>query len=224
MANNVRFQRSSSSCLNAPVIRSTCPRKTQGLCCGQPFESKGLADVALAKAQELEAALVAASENGRHPIVFDASPCALRMKKHLAGRLNVLDFPEFAHDQLLTRLPIRQRKPSSQPVALHVNCSGRRMGAEAKMAAIARACAETVVVPAAVKCCGFGGDRGFAVPELNEHALRDLKAGGAGSLPETCREGYSSNRTCEIGLTEHTGVEYRSIAYLLEECSRPDTP
>jgi D-lactate dehydrogenase len=30
----------------------------------------------------------------------------------------------------------------------------------------------------------------------------------------------STNRTCEIGLTAETGRPYRSIAYLLEECSR----
>lgn len=189
------------------------PKSVDRLCCGQSFAGKGLADLAREKAEELEAALVEASENGRFPIVFDASACALRMKAHVAGRLNILDFPEFAHDQLLTRLPIKAKKAE---VALHVNCSCRRMGAADKMGAIARACAERVVVPPDVKCCGFGGDRGFAVPELNAHALRSLPA----ALPESCREGYSSNKTCEIGLSERTGREYRSIAYLLEECSR----
>jgi D-lactate dehydrogenase len=189
------------------------PKEVNGLCCGQPFESKGLFDTARDKANELEAALVEASENGRYPIVFDASACALRMKKHIDGRLNVLDFPEFAHDQLLTRLDIKSRRSE---VALHINCSSRRMGAADKMTTIARACAENVVIPPDVKCCGFGGDRGFSVPELNAHALRTLPD----ALPKTCREGYSSNKTCEIGLTEHTGLEYRSIAYLLEECSR----
>jgi D-lactate dehydrogenase len=32
----------------------------------------------------------------------------------------------------------------------------------------------------------------------------------------------STNRTCEIGLTAETGRPYRSIAYLLEECSRSE--
>ena len=203
--------------LNRAGFEVDTPKETWNLCCGQPFESKGLFDSAKSKADELEAALVQASEGGRVPIVFDASPCALRMKKHLANRLPVLDFPEFAHDQLLTRLDIKQRKSE---VALHVNCSARRMGAEAKTMALARACAENVIVPPSVKCCGFGGDRGFAVPELNDHALRDLAAGSTTALPSSCSEGYSSNRTCEIGLTEHTGVEYRSLAYLLDECTR----
>ena len=90
------------------------------------------------------------------------------------------------------------------------------MGAADKMTGLARACAENVIIPSEVKCCGFGGDRGFVVPELNAHALRFL----SDALPKSYLEGYSSNKTCEIGLTGHSGFEYRSIAYLLDECSQ----
>mgnify|MGYP000412341153 CR=1 FL=1 len=31
-----------------------------------------------------------------------------------------------------------------------------------------------IVEPAGVTCCGFAGDRGFVVPELNKHALRKI--------------------------------------------------
>ena len=65
-------------------------------------------------------------------------------------------------------------------------------------------------------CCGFAGDRGFVVPELYQHALRKIHD----ELPKACDCGVSSNRTCEIGLTAETGRTYRSVAYLLEECSR----
>jgi D-lactate dehydrogenase len=202
------------SVLERAGFQAVLPKETNNLCCGQPYESKGLFDIAKSKADELEAALAAASENGRYPIVFDASPCALRMKKHIGDRLNVLDFTEFAHDQLLTRLPIKARRPE---IAIHLNCSGRRMGHESKLMAIANACSEKVIAPADVKCCGFGGDRGFAVPELNDHALRNVSSN---QIPASCKEGFSTNRTCEIGLTEHTGIPYRSIAYLLDECTQ----
>jgi D-lactate dehydrogenase len=52
------------------------PQRMSGLCCGQPFESKGLDDAANLKSAELEAALAEASEGGRWPVVFDTSPCA----------------------------------------------------------------------------------------------------------------------------------------------------
>lgn len=62
------------------------------------------------------------------------------------------------------------------------------------------------------QCCGFAGDRGFVRPELNEHALRRLKA----SLPADCATGYSTSRTCEIGLSEQARFPYQSILYLVE--------
>jgi D-lactate dehydrogenase len=135
------------------------------------------------------------------------------MQKLLAGRIQVLDFHEFAHDALLPRLRL-QRKAG--PLALHINCSVRRTGSDTKLRALVAACAEQIVEPAGVTCCGFAGDRGFVVPELNVHALRKIHA----ALPTNCCEGISTNRTCEIGLTEETGRPYRSVAYLLEECSR----
>ena len=190
----------------APIV----PDGVDALCCGQSFASRGLADEADRKSAELEAVLRAASRDGAIPIVLDASACSLRMKTFLAGRLPVLDLVEFAHDALLPRLML-QRK--ADPVLIHLNCSARRMGFETQLKALAAACAEQPVLPPEVKCCGFGGDRGFVVPELNAHALRKLE------VPAGCCGGYSSNATCEIGLTDTTGLPYRSIVHLLDECS-----
>jgi D-lactate dehydrogenase len=190
------------------------PAGVDQLCCGQMLASKGMADAADAMADTLEAALMKASDNGRHPVIMDASSCTSRMQKHLAGRLRLYDFHEFAHDALLPRLMIT-RQPG--PVALHVTCGVRKNGADAKLKLLVAACAEQVVEPAGVTCCGFAGDRGFAVPELNHHALRHLNE----ELPAGCACGVSTNRTCEIGLTAESGIDYRSVAYLLEACSRP---
>ena len=61
-------------------------------------------------------------------------------------------------------------------------------------------------------CCGFAGDKGSNRPELNEYALRHLKEGA----PTDCWHGYSSSRTCEIGLSEQAGIPYHSIIKLVE--------
>ncbi|MBT3014729.1 MAG: hypothetical protein KME63_03160 [Candidatus Thiodiazotropha sp. (ex Clathrolucina costata)] len=37
-------------------------------------------------------------------------------------------------------------------------------------------------------------------------------------IPGDCKQGYSNSRTCEIGLSRHTGIPYRSIAYLIDYC------
>jgi D-lactate dehydrogenase len=188
------------------------PDGLDGFCCGQPFESKGLATAADRKSDELEAALMKASDGGRIPIVFDTSPCAYRMKRRLEGRLAVMDIVEFAHDVLLDRLAFT-RQPRA--IAVHPVCSLRKMGLESKLETVARACAETVTVPDAVLCCGWAGDKGFTTPELNAHALRFLRDG----LPPGCTDGFSTSRTCEIGLTDHAGIPYRSIVYLLDGCA-----
>ena len=194
------------------------PEGVESLCCGQALASKGLAAQADRMADVAAQALLAAADDGcggHYPVVMDASTCTSRMRKHLAGRLQVLDFHQFAHDALLPRLRV-VRKP--EPVALHVNCSVRRSETADTLRQVVAACTERVIEAAEVTCCGFAGDRGFVVPELNAHALRRLTP----ALPDECREGVSTNRTCEIGLTAETGRPYRSVAHLLEECTRED--
>jgi D-lactate dehydrogenase len=100
-------------------------------------------------------------------------------------------------------------------VAVHPVCSVRKMGTVEKLAAIARRCSPRVVCVDQVLCCGFAGDKGFNQPELNEHALRHLKA----ALPAGCAQAYSSSRTCEIGLSEQSGLAYRSIVHLVDACA-----
>ena len=82
---------------------------------------------------------------------------------------------------------------------------------------IAQRCSADVVTVDEVLCCGFAGDKGFNRPELNEHALRHLKP----ALPAQCATGYSTSRTCEIGLSEYAGFPYESIVYLVDACARP---
>ena len=194
------------------------PENFDTLCCGLMLASKGMSEAADAMSDKLCAAIFKAADDGQggfNPVIMDASAWTVRIQKQLAGRLRVLDFHEFAHDALLPRLQLTRK---TEPLALHINCSVRREATDAKLRAVVAACALKVIEPAGVNCCGFGGDRGFAVPELNGHALRKIHA----ELPSNCCSGVSTNRTCEIGLTAETGRTYRSVAYLLEECSRTE--
>jgi D-lactate dehydrogenase len=193
------------------------PRQLAGLCCGQPFESQGLTAAADLKSAELEAVLSEASENGRWPIVFDTSPCAYRMRRFCGTRLTVHDSIAFIHDAVLPRVTLA---PVGEPVAIHPVCSVRKMGTTDKLAAIASRCCADVVTVHDVLCCGFAGEKGFNRPELNEYALRHLKE----ALPANCSSGYSSSRTCEIGLSEQAGFPYRSIIHLVETCASAKEP
>ncbi|MBK8752823.1 MAG: FAD-binding oxidoreductase [Candidatus Competibacteraceae bacterium] len=190
------------------------PDDSAALCCGQPFESKGLPQQADAKRREVEQALLKASRNGQDPIVFDTTPCVFRVKKNQAQTpLKLYDITEFLHDVVLERLTIHKQ---AETVAIHPTCSNINMGLQAKLKAIAETCVEKVIVPDRVSCCGWAGDKGFTQPELNASALRDLKA----ALPNECQSGYSTSRTCEIGLSLHSGRYYRSIVYLMDRCSQ----
>jgi D-lactate dehydrogenase len=91
------------------------------------------------------------------------------------------------------------------------------MGLAGKIVGLASKCSRNVVVPTEIGCCGFAGDKGFMLPDMNKYALRKLrpqieKAG--------VKAGYSNSRTCEIGLSTNSGVPYKSIAYLVDSCTK----
>jgi D-lactate dehydrogenase len=188
------------------------PPQMEKLCCGVPFNSKGAFRQADEKAAELEKVLLQVSENGAYPIICDTSPCLYRMRQTMDRRLQMYEPVEFIHDFLLDALKITK---SSEKIAVHTTCSSEKMGLGAKLVNVAKACASEVVVPEKVGCCGFAGDRGFTYPELNAVALEELNHQVC-----SCSAGYSNSRTCEIGLSLHGGINYGSIVYLVERCSR----
>lgn len=189
------------------------PDNLDQYCCGQAFESKGFLKQADAKSKELSDALLAATDNGAIPVLCDTSPCLYRMKANSDERLKLMEPIEFVLTHLMDKLEFTQQDVK---VAVHPTCSTRKMGLEDKLEELARACAKDVVMPEDVYCCGFAGDRGFNFPELNEAALKDLKDHVC-----TCDAGYSTSKTCEIGLSLHGGIPYRSILYLIDDASSP---
>jgi D-lactate dehydrogenase len=188
------------------------PAATDKLCCGMPFASKGFSETAAAKAAELGDALLKVSDNGRIPILCDMSPCLYHMKETLDSRLQLFEPIEFTLKFLADRIEFEK---VSETIAIHTVCSAKKMGLETDFRRLAEMCAEKVVTPDVI-CCGFAGDRGFTVPELNAFGLRRLKK----QLPPEVSSGYSTSRTCEIGLTTHSGIDYRSILYLVDQCTR----
>lgn len=195
------------------------PKGLADQCCGMPFKSKGMFDQAEQKAEQTLTMLNEATQQGTIPVYCDTSPCVMRLKEHMAEQnspLKLFEPVEFIHSFLLDRLPLQKQ---SEPVALHVTCSARRLGLADKTLAIMQACSDNIVVPEQITCCGFAGDKGFTTPELNASALSTL-AKQVGH----CESGYSTSRTCEIGLSEHSGIDYQSIVYLVDQCSAPSAP
>jgi len=199
--------------LNKAGFRVLYPDNLSSLCCGMAFDSKGFKSEGVKKSKELESALLAATDNGRIPVYCDMSPCLYRMKDVLDRRLQLFEPVEFilrfAADRLVfSKLP--------KTVGIHSTCSSIKMGLTDDLKRLAEMCAEKVIMPEEIECCGWAGDRGFTYPELNTNALKTLKQ----QIPTDCSQGYSTSRTCEIGLSLHSGIHYQSIVYLVDECTK----
>ncbi len=188
------------------------PDNTRHLCCGQMWESKGDFKNADAKRDELIEALSKQSDNGKVPVILDGTSCTYRT---LTGnpKVQITDLVEFMHDKMLPNMTITKKTSN---ITLHQGCSARKMKLEPHQQAIADACAQNVQLPAGITCCGYAGEKGLYKPEINASALRNIKK----LIPAEIKEGYYSNRMCEVGLTQHSGISYRHLAYLLEECTR----
>lgn len=188
------------------------PKDMDSLCCGTIWESKGLPEIAVKKTRQLEEALWEASEYGKWPVVCDQSPCLHRMKQHIA-KVQLYESAEFIWKFLRDRLTFTQ---TDTPVALHLTCSTKLMKIDRIVYDLACLCSSAVLVPEGVGCCGFAGDKGMTHPELNAYALRKLRSQ---IVEKGIEVGYSNSRTCEIGLQTNSGIPYRSIVYLVNNCT-----
>ena len=200
------------------------PANATGHCCGMPFSSKGYKSAYRAALHKTLMQMWDWSEHGKYPIVIDTTSCTHALKtcgddltpedKEIWDQLTILDGVEFLHDHVLPKLEIH---PVDEEVILHPNCSARKLGLDTKMLAIAKRCAKNAVVPFALGCCAFAGDRGLTHPELTASATEKETA----EILKKDYDGYySSNITCEIGMKEATGKDYVSIVYLVEKASR----
>jgi D-lactate dehydrogenase len=205
-------------------ITLAIPQEIEGVCCGMPFASKGYTQVHKATLHKTLAKFWEWSEHGKYPIVIDTTSCAHTLRTcsdalspedlEIYQQMTLLDSTEFIHDTLLLHLDIH---PVDEDVVLHPNCSARKLGLDGKMLAIAEKCARSATVPLNLGCCAFAGDRGLLYPELTDSATQ-MEA--AEVLSQDYGGYYSSNITCEMGMSEATGKDYVGIVYLVERASR----
>jgi D-lactate dehydrogenase len=187
------------------------PKKDKSLCCGVPFESKGFTKDADKQLEELLAELNEASNYGEYPILCDNSPCTYRMVNGLKKmNLKVYEPIDFSLEFLVPNLEIKE---TDEPIVLHTTCSSKKMKLDEKFEKLASILSNDVTIPENINCCGFAGDRGFNFPELNASALAGLK----GQLKVDIKRGFSTSKTCEIGLAHNSEKDYSSILYLLDE-------
>jgi len=193
-------------------IQVMIPDGIAELCCGTPWKSKGLSQ----GYTEMSTKTMTVLAQHSLPVISDATSCTDGLQELVkASNIRIIDALEFIADRVLPSLKINEKIAS---VALHPTCSGAQMGLNAKMSQIASAVAHEVYIPENWACCGFAGDRGLLHPELTAAAT----APEAQELSARKFSAYaSSNRPCEIGMSQATGQSYQHLLEILEKVSRP---
>ena len=194
------------------------PEGIPSLCCGTPWKSKGLTEGYETMRRSVVAALRETTGDGALPVVCDASSCTeglhVLLESAEAEGIRVLDAVAFVDEHVLARLPPAKRVRS---LSLHPTCSSRRLGLDPALGRVAAAAAETVIVPENWGCCAFAGDRGMLHPELTASAT-DAEAR---EVAETASDAHASlNRTCELGMTRATRIEYQHVLQVLDHAVR----
>lgn len=201
------------------------PARSSGKCCGQAFASKGFLQPAVDKQSELLDAIWEWSRQGTRPVVVDLGSCTSFLKsgfkyldpvrKARLERIQILDSVELAV-ALLPKLTVHRKV---EPIAIHSVCSNEKSGLDAPLLQVATACSSCVIQPLEGKCCGMGGDRGFAFPGLVKSAGSTVEQSMDSA---NCEVGYTNARSCAISLSTSSQKPWRSIFHLLEECTRHD--
>ncbi|MFH5823310.1 FAD-binding and (Fe-S)-binding domain-containing protein [Georgenia sp. AZ-5] len=208
------------------------PAVADSLCCGTVWDSKGLVDGAAVMARKVAEALWPLTDEGRIPVVCDASSCthglaglATLLPQPDAERwsqVQVLDAVTFVRRRVLPVLGLTDPQRRLRSLALHPTCSSVHLQITDDLEAVARAVARDVTVPMSWGCCGTAGDRGLLHPELSA-AATEPQAAELAALERALGpfDAYAScNRTCEMGMTAATGRPYRHVLEILEQVTR----
>ena len=196
-----------------------------GHCCATVWHSKGYDRGNVYMANKVMDSLWRWTEQGRLPVLVDATSCTLGLVHEVEPYLDatnterhrqirVVDSIEWARDELLPRMHVRRKVPSA---VIHSTCAGQLLHLTEPLVEVAAALADEVTRPVYGTCCGFAGDRGMLHPELTDSAGEEQAAELAGRDFDAY---LCSNRTCELGMTRAIGHEYASFLYLLESATR----
>ena len=202
-------------------IQLFIPEKIQGTCCGMPFSSKGYIQAGKTMTEQTVDLIFKVSEQGKIPILVDTTQCSFHLieagadlGKIYQEKWKQLDFVDVL--PFLTELVKGKDQPQlDRDIILHPTCSTQKMENVDLMISLAEKCATKVIIPENYGCCGFAGDRGLLLPELTKNATKDEVE----SLKNISIKvnGYSSSRTCEIGMMTATNHNYESIVFLVRD-------
>lgn len=174
---------------------------TKNICCGQMYHSK----CNHIKEKQIISELREKINNQKFAIT-DNSSCAGFASE---SGIELIDINKF----IISKIDKSKLQKKYKKIALHIDCSTTKHSFNPKYIEILQECCNELLIPEGIKCCGFAGDKGFSVPELNQSSLSSL----ASQIYE-CEIGVTFNRNCQIGLTHHGKIEYISFIELMLDC------
>lgn len=216
--NTISLQETFENVCKKAGIEVIYPKRIENLCCGKAFKHYSKANVS--KAEETYNELLIAVLNKDIDIVCDHSACSyelinyIKATKDSKSALKIYDMPQYISEVLLNRLNIT---PLNEDIALYATCSTKKNKQDGLLIEIAKTCTNgEILIHEPTQCCGFAGNKGFNTPELNQSALQGLKEFYS---TKSCKRGYSSSSTCEIGLSHHSGFAWQNLLYLVDKTS-----
>lgn len=196
------------------VFESLCKKANIGiiyapndLCCGKAYEN--FQDIQDKNIQKINDFL----SNIDSPIVLDHSACSAKLiSDH--SKYEIYDLSEYLLKFIAPKLRINK---INENVGLYIMCAARKLGLNENIIKLTKLCTNgKVLIDNDTYCCGFAGYKGFFKPQLNISATKGFKKFYAKT---NIKRGFSTSSTCEIGLSDATGISWQHIAYLLDECS-----
>jgi D-lactate dehydrogenase len=186
------------------------PEEISNTCCGTPWKSKGMKQGSQHISRENKLLADKLASLGV-PVVSDNSSCSEGFIASLKG-VEVLDAPTYLAKYALEKLSISK----VNSIMVHPTCSSTKLDESAGLMSLANALSGNVIVPPNWGCCAFAGDRGLLHPELTKSATKDEVE----FIHTTHADAYiSTNRTCEIAMTNASGKNYIGVLELLNNKS-----
>lgn len=186
------------------------PDKIENICCGKAFVNYN--DLQNDNLKNLISILNKASNNGKIPIVLDHSACSVHLHNALKdSNLKIYDLPLYIYEFIA---PILKFNIKNEDIAIYAMCALKKSKTDWVIEALAKYCTNGKIIKNDIFCCGFAGNKGFFIPELNRNALSSLK--NFYDI-KNLKRGFGSSITCEIGLNDYSGLYWQHIVYLVDE-------
>lgn len=182
-------------------------------CCGLMYHSMGHPSIGKKKFEQLVKQIKQNTDGENNSILIENSSCFLEILTQ-SSENEMLPLFQDPISFIYQELKDYSLKKQNKSIMLHVNCSVTKLKQNENVISLAKRCAENVIIPNDILCCGFAGSKGFTHPELNQNALKNLKE----FIPDNCKEGYTCLETCALGFSKYSGIPYSSLFHLIDEC------